>query len=204
MKKAIADIVKDVRACIDEADVNVAEFVGGTDSSDMDNIIKSKICDAMRFVYANADVSMLTPTWEDGTAIKGGNNMAYIPLEDKVLRICYAKLDGWSFPCTDAILYTDKGYAALKNSITTGYPDNPKMAISMNGKARVLEMYGVTDNRMEYSLGYMEEPKMNEGEMDIPEKVYRGVVYYTAGLTLLTYKDAHADNLMNQAIANIK
>jgi hypothetical protein len=29
------------------------------------------------------------------------------------------------------------------------------------------------------------------------------VMYYTAGLTLLTYKDAHADALMNQAISFI-
>jgi hypothetical protein len=51
---------------------------------------------------------------------------------------------------------------------------------------------------------YMPEPsatlKSGVDYYDIHEKVYRGVVYYTAGLTLITYKDDHASNLMALAV----
>lgn len=211
MVYGVDTIVSDVQTCIDEIAKNDAEWLLGQDAEEMDGIIKSKIYDAVRFVFLHADLGLLELTWKNGSVSATGN-MAVVPLDNSVLRICYAKLGGWIRALSEPIIYTDKEYATLLNPITTGHPDNPKMAVNETSEGKQLEMYGVeTSGNVEYELGYMPEPAEADGTgnnvgkkvYNIPEKVYRGVVYYTAGLTLLTYKDAHADALMNQAIEMI-
>ena len=200
MEYSVDVIVSDVQTCIDEIAKNDAEWLLGQDGDEMDDIIKSKIYDAVRFMFLHADLGLLELTWKNGT-VNATENVAKVTLDKTVLRICYAKLDGWIRALSEPIIYTDKEYATLLNPITTGHPDNPKMAVNETSDGKQLEMYGVgTSGDVEYELGYMPDPKEESGKYNIPEKVYRGVVYYTAGLTLLTYKDAHADALMNQAI----
>lgn len=204
-------IVSDVQTCIDEITKNDAEWLHGQDTEEMESIIKSKIYDAVRFVFLHADIGLLELTWKKYTKIKPSDNVAKITLDDEVLRICYAKMDGWVRALSEPIVYTDKEYATLLNPITTGYPDNPKMAFNETTEGRLLELYGVSTSEVGCDLGYMPEPAEADGTgnnvgkkiYNIPAKAYRGVVYYTAGLTLLTYKDAHADALMNQAISLI-
>lgn len=206
MEYSVDTIVSDVQTCIDEIAKNDAEWLLGQDAEEMDGIIKSKIYDAVRFVFLHADLGLLELTWNTEKTIKvdEGSNVAIVKLLDNVLRIVYARLKGWIRALSEPIIYTDKEYATLLNPITTGHPDNPKMAINETSEGKQLEMYGVeTSGKVEYELGYMPDPKEEGGKYNIPEKVYRGVVYYTAGLTLLTYKDAHADALMNQAISLI-
>lgn len=211
MEYRVDTIVSDVQTCIDEIAANDAEWLLGQDAEEMDGIIKSKIYDAMRFVFLNADISLLDLEWSSGTGTIEGNKVN-VSLLDTVLRICYARLDGWSRSLSDPILYSSKEYASLQNPITTGHPDNPKMAVTLQGTNRILELYG-TDGESSYTLGYMPEPVKGhsiatetEAAYDyytIPSKVYRGVIYYLGGLVLLTYKDAHADSLMNQALLMI-
>lgn len=208
-EKGVDIIVNDVLTCIDEIAENDSEWLKEQDAKEMNSVIKSKIYDAVRFVFLNADIGLLELSWKTGTE-SATNNVVTVALDDDVLRVCYAKLDGWARPLSEPIVYTDKEYASLLNHITTGYPDNPKMAINFTDAGKQLEMYGASGS-VKYKLGYMPEPAEANGTGDnagkkvynIPDKVYRGVVYYTAGLTLLTYKDAHADALMNQAIVII-
>lgn len=200
-KKDVDIIVNDVLTCIDEIAENDSEWLKEQDAEEMNSVIKSKIYDAVRFVFLNADIGLLELSWKTGTE-SASNNVVTVALDNDVLRVCYAKLDGWVRPLSEPIVYTDKEYASLLNPITTGYPDNPKMAINFTDAGKQLEMYGASGS-VKYKLGYMPDPKEENGEYDIPYKVYRGVVYYTAGLTLLTYKDAHADSLLNQAIVII-
>lgn len=214
MEYSVDTIVSDVQTCIDEIAKNDAEWLLGQDAEEMDGIIKSKICDAVRFVFLHADIGLLELTWntEKTINVQEGSNVAIVKLPDNVLRIVYARLKGWIRALSEPIIYTDKEYATLLNPITTGHPDNPKMAVNETATGKQLEMYGVeTSGDVEYELGYMPDPAEANGTgnnvgkkvYNIPEKVYRGVVYHTAGLTLLTYKDAHADALMNQAIEMI-
>lgn len=225
MTISVDTIIADVEKCIDEIGIdeigideirnNESEWLSDKDNKEMNSIITSKIEDALRFVYMNADSSLLDLTW------KGDSELTKLPthstsdktsyyeclLADDVLRLCYVKATGWQFHLTEPILYTDKEYATLKNPITTGYPDNPKMALvfkkNNNENAKVLELYGVEGENPTVSIAYMAEPKETNSSYDIPSKVYRAAVYYVAGLTLLTYKDSHADSLFNQALIMI-
>lgn len=196
--KSVDSIVADVKVCFDEIGLNDAEFLTGTDNSEMDTIITSKIGDALRFVGLHADVGYLEPTVidEENPTVKDG--MVDYELPDDFLRLIYARLSDWLFAVTEPIFYTEKEYATLKNPITTGYPDNPKVAITAD---KHLELYTTKSSDVKLTFGYIGEAKPNDNnEWPIPDKLHRAIIYYIAGLTLLTYKDAHADALLNMAI----
>lgn len=207
---SVATITNDVRVCIDEIGVNESEFLLGSDSSDMDAIIASKIPEAIRFVYMNADIALLEPTVHAALVSKDFYGKMYrFRLERDFLRFCYVTMAGWSNPVVAPILFGDKEYAALKNPITTGYPDNPKAALVLGRGEKYLELYTCpTSGDLSMELGYMPMPNEEYEEREdfehlisvyrIPEKVYKAIVYYVAGLTLLTFKDTHANSLINQ------
>lgn len=209
---SVATITEDVRVCLDELGVNEAEFLMDSDSSDMDSVIASKIPDALRFVNMNADVALLEPkvvAWVIGNEYHG--KVYRVRLERDFLRFCYATMEGWSRPVVDPILFGNKEYAALKNPITTGYPDNPKAALVLGRGEMYLELYTCPKSgNLSAELAYMPVPEREYIDVDgcdepiesysISDKVYKAVVYYTAGLTLMTFKDAHADSLMNQSL----
>lgn len=202
--ESVATIVDDVKKCIDEIGVNDADLLAGADNMDMATIIESKIGDALRFVNLNADVGYLEPTVIDAEVsdAKVTDGVVDYALPKDFLRMVYAKLDDWLFAVTEPIYFTDKEYATLKNPITTGYPDNPKVAITAD---KHLELYTTKSSEVSLTFGYIGETvQISEGEdkgkWPIPNKLYRAVIYYIAGLTLLTYKDAHADALLNMAI----
>ena len=204
--ESVDTIVDDVKKCIDDIGVNDADFIAGSDNADMATIIESKIGDALRFVNLHADVGYLEPTivikegTDEGVAVAKGVVDYTLPTD--FLRMVYAKLGDWLFAVTEPIYYTEKEYATLKNPITTGYPDNPKVAITAN---KHLELYTTKSSEVILTFGYIGETvQISEGEnkdkWPIPNKLYRAVIYYIAGLTLLTYKDAHADSLLNMAM----
>lgn len=195
--KSVGDIVADVKVCFDEIGLNDAEFLTGTDNAEMDTIITSKIGDALRFVGLHADVGYLEPTVVS-TNVTAKDGMVDYELPDDFLRMIYAQLSDWLFAVTEPIFYTEKEYATLKNPITTGYPDNPKVAITAD---KHLELYTTKSSDVKLTFGYIGEAKPNDNnEWPIPNKLHRAIIYYIAGLTLLTYKDAHADALLNMAI----
>lgn len=201
---SVDTIVSDVKVCFDEMGENDAGLLAGADNMDMTTIIESKIGDALRFVNLHADVGYLKPTviTANGTTLAVANGVADYVLPGDFLRMVYAKLDDWLFAVTEPIYYTDKEYATLKNPITTGYPDNPKVAITAD---KHLELYTTKSSAAELTFGYIGETnpitEQNVVKWSIPNKLYRAVIYYIAGLTLLTYKDAHADALLNMAMA---
>jgi hypothetical protein len=200
-------IVNDVLECIDEAGVTDPIFVGGTENEELASTIRNKIIDAIRFVYSSAYVGMLEPKVEEKEVNESGVYTYLLP--EGFLRLCMVTVDGWSHPVFKAIPYDSKEYASLSDSYTTGHPDNPKVAFSFSSSngigKRCLELYSIPqrDDKTKVRLFYMPEPKIENGGYSLPEGVYRAVIYYTAGLTLMTHKDTHADTLMNQAIQMI-
>ena len=203
---SVDTIVSDVKVCFDEMGVNDADLLTGADNTEMATIIESKIGDALRFVNLHADVGYLEPTVvtknSTGDDVTVANGVVDYTLPTDFLRMVCAKLSDWLFAVTEPIYYTEKEYATLKNSITTGYPDNPKAAITAN---KHLELYTTNSSEVGLTFGYIGETVQisegdDKGKWPIPNKLYRAVIYYIAGLTLLTYKDAHADALLNMAM----
>lgn len=217
LKQGLESIVSDVRVCIDENASNESEFLSGSDDKELDTIIKSKVEDAIRYALRNANLSFLEPTVNDYKANIVGDGVKYarITLEETFLRFVSVKSEGWAHHVSEPILSTDRAYATLKNPITTGHLDNPKAAIMLDGEKKLLELYGMPqkndDNQIvKVTLSYISDVHIgdpdSEGKIycDIPNKVYRGVIYYIAGATLQAFKDAHGDVLISQAAQMIQ
>jgi hypothetical protein len=211
MNKLVADIIKDVKICIDEIALNDAEFVGEQDNSEMDIIIRSKIIDALRYVEGNADWSMLEPDAELTSPATGiyidANLVGHVSLPDEYMRLCYAKIDSWNryLGDTDIIEWNDKEYATLSDEYATGTWERPKIAFVFSGLKRGFELYKARKSSDIISVGYISEPAVTQDgdgndEVSISSKLYNALIYYISGLTLLTYKDGHADSMFNQAL----
>jgi hypothetical protein len=219
LKQRLESIVSDVRVCIDENASNESEFLFGSDDRELDNIIKSKVEDAIRYALRNANLSFLEPTITNPqlTIDRDSVRFATCELSDDFLRFVSVKSEGWAHHVSEPILSTDRAYATLKNPITTGYLDNPKAAIMLNGEKMSLELYGMPQKKedgqtVDVTLSYIRDVKRIEEKVEekqviyynIPDKVYRGVIYYTAGATLQAFKDAHGDVLISQATQMIQ
>lgn len=203
MKKPKEDILNDVKICIDEIGLNDADFIGSQDNVEMDTIISSKIMDALRYVQGNADWSLLEPDLfidreTEGVTVYEGIGKIILP--DNFMRLCYARFSSWPLFLSEPIYWNDKEYATLSDPYATGTWERPKIAMTMH-KKRTLELYKAKDEKDEIEVGIIIEPVLTEeGEVNISEKLYIALVYYIAGLTLLTYNDPHADDMINQAL----
>lgn len=198
-------IVTDVEVAIDEIAMNDAEFDGVQDDSERATIIESKIQDALRYVYLNATADLLEPTKTVSTGTVATNKVGKIDLPPDYVRLVYAKFDSWSKSLgeSDIINWNDPAYAMLKDEYTTGTPDRPKIAMVMSGSKKYLELYkAAKDAGDNMYVGIMTDKPTGEN-YNIPDAVYRSVVYYIAGLLLLTYNDSRANMMFQEANALI-
>lgn len=207
MNKSVDDIIKDVRICIDEIALNDSEFVGMQDNSEMETIIRSKIIDAMRYVHGNADWSLLEPDVKLSMETEGvsvADKIGKVKLPDNFMRLCYARFSSWPLFLHEPIYWNDKEYATLSNPYATGTWERPKIAMTIhNGKT--LELYKAKDDTDVIEVGILTEPAITTTEelgeqIFVSEKLERALIYYIAGLTLLTYNEQRADNFFNMAM----
>ncbi len=207
MKIRVKDIIEKVKICIDEIGLNDAEFVGTQDNQEMDTIIRSKIAEAVRFIKGNADWDYIEPDTviTSGTISGkvGDNQVVSVTLPSNYLRLCYARLSSWPLYLSDPIYWNDKEYATLCDQYATGTWERPKLALVMK-PGKVLELYSAKGASDKIEVGILTDLSSNdlttEDNISIPVKLEPALIYYIAGLTLLTYRDSHADNMFNQAL----
>lgn len=207
MYKSVDDIVEEVKICIDEIGPNDSEMIGSQDNMDMSIIIRSKIIDALRYVNGNADPGMLTP---DAVIDKADTSVSidkdlvgHVVLPDNFMRLCYARFASWVMFLSEPIYWDDPEYSMLKDPYATGTPERPKLAMVPYPKL-TLELYKAKDRNDSIQVGIMTEPSIinedGEEKVSVSDRLVQALVYYIAGLTLLTYKDEHADSMFNQAL----
>lgn len=213
----VEEFVPVVREFLDEVNANDSEFLKGDDSSSLDAIIKSKIIDAANYVNLNADFSLMRPERREYYGSPDSNGVIIHKMDGGVLRLISAYVEGWSRAVTKFVPSTIGEYAALKNPVTTGYPDNPKAGIEYHQIAgdrlpvKYLELYsskpGVGTNYfLEYVSAQDGSSKNAYGQTlcDVPDTLVRAVACYAAGLTLITLKDEHAETFINMANSMIE
>jgi len=201
MRKTVADIVGEVRVCMDEIGLNDSEFMGEKDSEALDTIIRSKIIDALTFVNGNADKELLSPdaVLADGLAIDD-DMTGRVVLPDDFLRLVYARLSSWVFAVDEPVIWTDKRYVMLHDRYATGSWERPAVALSRKGGRKVLELYKAKSGDDAFEAAVMTVPKITGDAVEVSDLLGVALVYYITGLTLLTLKDGHADAMFNQAL----
>lgn len=224
----VGEIIKSVRWCIDEeavnmseiADVSAYDFEGGihTDIGLMNNIIRHKIPDALRWVCLYAPAEQLSGgsgsqqdsidvIHEDSTLTAMGNVLTPSKTLVRVIRV---KGTGWHRAILGDFLIKEDSDEYLQVHDTNGAEatiDRPQAAL-VNTKEKKVEVWPGNGT---FSLTYITTLSSTDIQnldndntpVGVPVQVETSFIYYLAYLLLTAYGDARAKSMFDVAMLNL-
>lgn len=209
----IDDIVRDVRICLDENDVQNALLADDVQTLMLDDIIKSKVGEAIDGVVVNAPVDLLGAgeameitdiEWSgEGNVNDSELRMCRVKKPADMLRLVGAKMPDWDYSVSELTPENTDTYKMQKSKFAgmRGNPQSPIVADVLGGDGRYLELYSSRKRTIEY-IRYIKRVSMQDLSADIaiPTALYRVIVYQIAGLTCVALREAeHAQTLFGIA-----
>lgn len=201
----IREVQRDVRICLDQnMESGQLLTTGDVDTLTLDEIIKSKIQEAVRAVHSQAPAHMLGLGHNFGeTVFWDTQESGHVMLPEDFMRLVVFEMSDWERPLYRAISTEDPEYAHQHSRFKgiRGTPQRPVCAIGIRPEGRVLEFYSCRSRDAKVRRGvYIPEPQIDCGEgIEISGRCYRAVVYEAAGMVLLTLGETDKANLMIQA-----
>lgn len=187
----IADIQEDVRTTLDQnADSGPLLITKDIDTLSLDDIIASKVEDAAKAVEMICPLHLLHGGHVFGDTVywgEAGSGMTILP--DDFARLIAFRMSDWERTVHIAIAETDSLYSRQSSRWKglRGTPQRPVCAIVPGAEGLTLEFYSCRDEdaTVERAL-YLPTPKTEDGAIDLCERCYRPIVYYTSGLAAQT------------------
>ncbi len=209
----VEDIVRDVRVAIDQnaQQTDLANW-GDVDTLSLSEIIRSKIEDAAKFIEGQAPVNLLEGTTCSNEAsyaklsTTDTNYVVTVGLPNDYMRLLLFKADDWVHPVSEAIDATSPLYAyqRMKVEAVRGNAESPVVAIVQNpSSGLMLEAYSTSSSARGITLIYVPQPSVSNGNILLPSKLYRAIVYATAYLTALDYGDQTKAALLLSVAKNL-
>ena len=202
---SLEGIAKDVRIAIDRNGASAAlKDLGDVDTLTIDEIIMSKVVEAVKRVHSIAPAHLLDGGYFFGDSIHWPDEnpgCGWVSLPDDFMRFISFKMDDWArgvFTCmsTDDVEYEKQ---SLPFKGVRGTPLSPKCFISIRPEGRIMEFYSSKNNSAKVSFAnYLPYPKIENNSVRICEKCYDGVVYTIAGLVMATVGDVDKSNVFNE------
>ncbi len=200
----IEKIMQDVRICIDqnmESDALIES--GDIDTLALDDIIRSKILEAVQRVHMDAPNYLLEGGHNFGDAVYWRElESGWVLLPPDFMRLVVFEMDDWEQAVYQAISTDDPEYEKQRSRFKgiRGTAQRPVCAIAIRPEGRVLEFYSCKSEDAQVSRAmYIPYPNIDEdGGVDICERCYDAVVYTAAGLTLLTCGDVEKGNAVSE------
>lgn len=197
-------IIKDVRVCLDQNETNEALLTSGDiDTLSLDEIIKSKIVEAVQRVHMTAPNYLLEGGHNFGDAIYWRElESGWVLLPTDFLRLVVFEMSDWEQAVYTAISTDDPDYEKQRSRFKgiRGTAQRPVCVIAIRPEGRVLEFYSCksTDAQVSRAM-YIPYPEIDEyGGVDISERCYKAVVYTVASLTLITLGEAEKGNALSE------
>lgn len=217
----VKEIIEAVRYCYDEQAFDGADFnnASANDNIYMDNIIKAKIGDAVRWICLYAPVELLgdSDTEDNPTGILvdkegvptdiDGTDGGFITMPEDFIKLARVRVKGWHRAVKTPLeedsdeylqLYDDNGAKATA--------DRPQAAL-IEKSQRVIEVWP-TGEKVEYT--YVAETKVDvsqsateDTKVPLPPRVKTAFIYYLSFLTLSAYEDSRAVRMLEIAKMNI-
>jgi hypothetical protein len=224
----VGEIIKSVRWCIDEEAVNMAEiadvsaydFEGGihTDIGLMNNIIRHKIPDALRWVCLYAPAEQLSGgsgsqqgsidvIHEDATLTAEGNVLTPSKTLVRVIRV---KGTGWHRAILGDSLIKEDSDEYLQVHDTNGAEatiDRPQAAL-VNTKEKKVEVWPGNGTFLLTYITTLSSTDIQNLDNDdtpvgVPVQVETSFIYYLAYLLLTAYGDTRAKSMFDVAMLNL-
>ena len=200
----IDKITQDVRICLDqnmESDALIES--GDIDTLALDEIIKSKILEAIQRVHMYAPNYLLEGGHNFGDAVYWRElESGWVLLPPDFMRLVVFEMDDWELAVYQAISTDDPEYEKQRSRFKgiRGTAQRPVCAIAIRPEGRVLEFYSCKSKNAQVSRAmYIPYPKIDEDNgVDICPRCYNAVVYTAAGLTLLTCGETEKGNSVSE------
>lgn len=196
--------MQDVRICLDQNMMSDALLESGDiDTLSLDEIIKSKILEAVQRVHMSAPNYLLESGHNFGDAVYWRElESGWVLLPPDFMRLVVFEMDDWEQAVYQAISTDDEEYEKQRSRVKgiRGTSQRPVCAIAIRPEGRVLEFYSCksTDAKVSRAI-YIPYPKVDEdGGVDISERCYDAVVYTAAGLTLVTCGEVDKGNNLSE------
>ena len=200
----IDKIMQDVRICLDQNMASDALIESGDiDTLALDEIIKSKILEAIQRVHRDAPNYLLEGGHNFGDAVYWRElESGWVLLPNDFLRLVVFEMDDWDQAVYQAISTDDPEYEKQHSRFKgiRGTAQRPVCAIGIRPEGRALAFYSCnsTDAKVSRAI-YIPYPKIDEdGGVDISERCYNAVIYTAAGLTLLTCGETEKGNSVSE------
>lgn len=226
----IEDIIKQVRWCIDEESNNTSEITDEKDDTYMDNIIKSKINDALHWVAITAasssalsdskkinakktDSKETESTKADATTsstieVKDfdttrGIGEITMPSNTEVINISRVRGKGW-FKAVTPVEDTNDVALMMFDDTTKGTEDRPLATIMRENPIKIL----LQPKPEEAVISFVGVPKSVSvsslgTDVAIPDKLSNAFIYYLAFLLLSAYNDTKATQMYTIAMQQL-
>lgn len=193
----IDKIMEDVRVCIDQNMTSEALVESGDiDTLALDEIIKSKILEAIQRVHMEAPPYLLENGHNFGDAVYWKEmESGWVLLPSDFMRLVVFEMDDWEQAVYTAISVDDPDYEKQRSRFKgiRGTAQKPVCVLAIRPEGKVLEFYSCksTDAQVSRAM-YIPYPVIDEdGGVDVSERCYNAVVYTAAGLTLMTCGEAN-------------
>lgn len=210
----IEDIIKQVRWCIDEESNNTSAITDEKDDTYMDNIIKSKINDALHWIAITAASS---PVLSDSKKVDAtttstvkveeydtekGIGIITMPSDTEVINISRVRGKGW-FKAVIPVEDTDDEALMMFDESAMGTADRPQAAIMRENPIRIL----LQPKPEEAVISFVGVPKnvsiSSDTDVAIPDKLSNAFIYYLAFLLLSAYNDTKATQMYTIAMQQL-
>lgn len=211
---SIEEIIKAVRWCIDEESNNTSEIADEKDDLYMDNIIKSKINDALHWIAITAASS---PVLSDSKSIgstsdtiqvsdfDSNHNIGAITMPSNMEIITINRIRGASwYKAVTPVEDTDDEALMMYDDTAKGTIDRPQAAIMRENPIKIL-MQPKTSTAV---ITYVGVPKSvstdaSTTDVSIPDKLKNAFIYYIAFLLLSAYDDTKASQMYTIALQQL-
>lgn len=202
----IDKIKQDIRIAIDRNSSSSKLLLDeDIDTLTLEQIIRSKILEAVRKVEKVAPIEMLEsghPLYETNDIGDGGvdnreqlywdGNKAcgWVNLPDDFMRLVMFRMSDWERPVYTATAIGTDEYSKQSSRFAgiRGTTQKPVCVVAMRAWGKVLEFYGCKSQEAYVSEAlYLPEPHIDENDgVDICEQCYTAVIYMAAALTLIS------------------
>lgn len=198
------EIARDVRIAIDQnMQSNVLEGFGDVDTLSLNDIIRSKIVDAVKRIHSSAPSYLLDGGYNFGDAIYWKElESGWVLLPEDFMRLVVFQMDDWERAVYHAISEDDELYELQSSRFKgiRGTAQKPVCAIAIRPEGRVLEFYSCkSTDAMVSKAVYLPYPKIDDdGGVQICERCYQAVIYTIASLVLTTYGNADQSKALSE------
>lgn len=212
---SIEEIIKAVRWCIDEESNNTSEITDEKDDLYMDNIIKSKINDALHWIAITAASSPVLSDSKKADATTTstikvesfdetrGIGSITMPSDTEVINISRVRGEGW-FKAVTPVEDTDDEALMMFDDTAKGTADRPLATIMRENPIRIL-LQPIPDEAVISFVGVPKNVIITSDATDvaIPDKLSNAFIYYLAFLLLSAYDDTKANQMYTIALQQL-